>query len=72
MAREVRQIVPERLFSFTWHPYGVDPNVDYPKETPTLVESGFDQVPGHRRAEAWRMNDGGRTQQVATIARHVG
>src|ERR1700685_1668470 len=26
------------LFSFNWHPYAVDPNVDYSKETPTVVE----------------------------------
>jgi hypothetical protein len=29
---------PKRLFSFTWHPYGVDSKIDYSKETPTLVE----------------------------------
>src|ERR1700722_1766493 len=34
----VQKMEPERLFSFTWHPYGVDPNVDYSRETPTLVE----------------------------------
>ncbi len=27
-----------QLFSFTWHPYAVDPNVDYSKEEPTVVE----------------------------------
>src|SRR3954447_11435369 len=26
------------LFSFTWHPYAVDPAVDYSQEKPTLVE----------------------------------
>lgn len=31
----------ERLFSFTWHPYAVDPKVDYSHETPTLVEFGL-------------------------------
>src|ERR1700730_11313693 len=25
----VQKIEPERLFSFTWHPYGIDPQVDY-------------------------------------------
>ena len=66
---------PERLFSFTWHPYAVDPEVDYSEETPTLVEftleptaqgtllrvveSGFDKIPAHRRDEAFRMNEGG-------------
>jgi uncharacterized protein YndB with AHSA1/START domain len=34
----VQKIEPERLFSYTWHPYAKDPKVDYSKETPTLVE----------------------------------
>jgi len=76
-----------RLFSFTWHPYAVDPDVDYSKEKPTLVEfhlrpegagthlsvieSGFDAIPAHRRAEAFRMNDGGWAEQVRNIKAHV-
>ena len=76
-----------RLFSFTWHPYGIDPKVDYSVETPTLVEfqleptptgtrlvvteSGFDAIPAHRRDEAMRMNDGGWAQQVLNIKAHV-
>lgn len=83
----VQKMEPERLFSFTWHPYAVDPKADYSKETPTLVEftlektatgtllqvteSGFDKVPSHRRAEAFRMNDGGWTQQVKNIETYV-
>ena len=34
----VQKMEPERLFSFTWHPYAIDPNEDYSKEPPTLVE----------------------------------
>lgn len=34
----VQKMEPERLFSFTWHPYAIDPKTDYSKETPTLVE----------------------------------
>ncbi len=34
----VQKMEPERLFSFTWHPYAIDPAVDYSGETPTLVE----------------------------------
>lgn len=76
-----------RLFSFTWHPYAIDPNVDYSNEKPTLVEfhlrptatgthltvieSGFDAVPAHRRAEALRMNDGGWATQMKNIKAHV-
>jgi uncharacterized protein YndB with AHSA1/START domain len=83
----VKELQPERLFSFTWHPYAVDPNVDYSKETPTLVEfrlekiptgtllvvteSGFDKIPAHRREEAFRMDDGGWTSQLRNIERYV-
>jgi uncharacterized protein YndB with AHSA1/START domain len=83
----IEKIEPERLFSFTWHPYAIDPKVDYSQETPTLVEfclektatgtllrvteSGFDKIPAHRRAEAFRMNDGGWAQQIKNIETHV-
>ena len=83
----VQRMEPERLFSFTWHPYAVEEGVDYSKEPPTLVEfrleeiptgtllllteSGFDKIPAHRRAEAFRMNDGGWGQQMKNIERHV-
>jgi uncharacterized protein YndB with AHSA1/START domain len=83
----VQKMEPERLFSFTWHPYAVDPKVDYSKEPPTLVEfrleaakggtlltvteSGFDKVPVSRRLEALRMNDRGWTEQLKSIESHV-
>ena len=28
----VQKIEPERLFSYTWHPYAIDPKVDYSTE----------------------------------------
>jgi uncharacterized protein YndB with AHSA1/START domain len=83
----VQKIEPEKLFSYTWHPYAVDPNTDYSEETPTLVEfrleeiatgtllivteSGFENIPAHRRDEAFRMNDGGWAQQLKNIENHV-
>jgi uncharacterized protein YndB with AHSA1/START domain len=83
----VQQMEREQLFSFTWHPYAVDPNTDYSAEPPTLVEfrlaptetgtllivteSGFENIPAHRRLEAFRMNDGGWTQQIRNIESHV-
>jgi uncharacterized protein YndB with AHSA1/START domain len=83
----VQKMEPERLFSFTWHPYSVDANTDYSKETPTLVEfrlektaggtllllteSGFDKIPSERRLEAFRRNDGGWTEQMKNIENHV-
>ncbi len=83
----VKKIEPEHLFSFTWHPYAVDPGVDYSTEEPTLVEfrlesvadgtrltvveSGFDKVPEHRRFDAFRMNEGGWEDQLGSIERYV-
>jgi uncharacterized protein YndB with AHSA1/START domain len=83
----VQKMVPERLFSFTWHPYAVDPAIDYSNEPVTLVEfrlesknggtllilteSGFDAIPKDRQFEAFRMNDSGWTIQMTNIERHV-
>jgi uncharacterized protein YndB with AHSA1/START domain len=83
----VQKVEPERLFSFTWHPYAVDPAVDYSKEESTLVEfrlektadgtllllteSGFDKIPAARRAEAFRRNEGGWTEQMKNIEAYV-
>ncbi len=36
-----------------------------------LTESGFDQLPDDRRAEAFRRNDGGWTEQMKNIEKHV-
>jgi uncharacterized protein YndB with AHSA1/START domain len=83
----IQKIEPEHLFSFTWHPYAIDPAIDYSGETPTLVEfrlqptatgtlltvteSGFDRIPAHRRADAFRMNDNGWAQQMKNIEAYV-
>jgi uncharacterized protein YndB with AHSA1/START domain len=84
---EVVRMERPNLFAFTWHPYAVDPDTDYSEEPPTLVEfrlepagtgtrltvteSGFDALPAHRRDEAFRMNEGGWSEQVKNIAAHV-
>jgi uncharacterized protein YndB with AHSA1/START domain len=83
----VQKIESERLFSFIWHPYAVDPDEDYSAEAPTLVEftleksargtllrvveSGFDKLPSKRRLEAFRMNEGGWDEQLGSISRHL-
>jgi len=83
----VERIDPERYFAYRWHPYAIDPAVDYSAEPMTLVEftleetaggtnltiveSGFDRIPAARRAEAFRMNDNGWTGQIKNIERHV-
>ena len=87
MTMVVQKIEPERYFSYTWHPYAIDPKVDYSQETPTLVEfrleksakgtllkvteSGFDKIPSARRHEAFRMNEGGWSKQMDNIAGHL-
>ena len=38
----------------------------------TVTETGFDKIPAARRAEAFRMNDGGWAQQVKNIQAYVG
>jgi uncharacterized protein YndB with AHSA1/START domain len=83
----VVKMEPEKYFSYTWHPYAIDPKVDYSKETPTLVEfrlektangtmlrvteSGFENIPDERREEAIRKNDGGWAQQMKNIETYV-
>lgn len=84
---EVKEMQPERYFAYAWHPYAVDPKVDYSTEPRTLVEfrleptetgtllkiteSGFDKIPAHRRAEAFKMDDSGWTGQIKNIANYV-
>jgi len=83
----VQKMEPEKLFSLTWHPYAVDPQTDYSTEAPTLVEfklektatgtlltvteSGFDKIPANRRAEAFRMNEGGWATQLENIKKYL-
>jgi uncharacterized protein YndB with AHSA1/START domain len=83
----VERIQPERYFSYRWHPYAIDPAVDYSAEPTTLVEvtledtdggtavtiveSGFDRIPLSRRAEAFRMNERGWDGQIKNLTRYV-
>ena len=83
----VERIDAERYFSYRWHPYAMDPAVDYSTEPTTLVEftldetdggtavtvveSGFDRIPLGRRAEAFRMNDKGWDGQIKNLTQYV-
>jgi uncharacterized protein YndB with AHSA1/START domain len=87
MEVQVEAMRGEEYFSFRWHPYAIDPSVDYSQEPTTLVEfrlesvgsgtrltvteSGFDRLPAGRRDEAFRMNDGGWGTQMENVHRHV-
>jgi uncharacterized protein YndB with AHSA1/START domain len=83
----VDRIEPQNLFSFRWHPYAIEPGVDYSKEPTTLVvftldekpdgvlltvtESGFDKIPLDRRAQAFAANEGGWAMQMTLIEKHL-
>ncbi|MHB8614049.1 MAG: SRPBCC family protein [Candidatus Dormibacteraceae bacterium] len=83
----IEQMEPESRMSYRWHPYAMEPGVDYSREPTTLVafqleevaggtqltvvESGFDRIPAARRAEAFRMNDAGWAEQLENISRYV-
>jgi uncharacterized protein YndB with AHSA1/START domain len=79
----VERLEPERLFSFRWHPYALEPGMDYASEPTTRVtfelhdaaegvlltitESGYDSIPLERRAKAFASNDEGWTLQLRLI-----
>lgn len=87
LTMQIERIEPECLFAYRWHPGAVDPAVDYSKEPTTLVEfrledaadgtkltiveSGFERLPADRRQTAFRMNEGGWSEQIKRIERHV-
>jgi uncharacterized protein YndB with AHSA1/START domain len=84
----IDRVEPMRLFSFKWHPFAVDPGVDYSHEPTTLVvflleevaggtkltitESGFDGLPLERRAKAFGANEGGWAAQAKLVEKYVG
>jgi uncharacterized protein YndB with AHSA1/START domain len=83
----VERMEPERLFSFRWHPFAIEPGVDYSSEPMTLIafrledaangilltvtESGFDRIPLERRAAAFTANEGGWTMVMKLIEKHL-
>ena len=83
----VDRIEPERLFSFRWHPYAIEPGVDYSNEPTTLIEftleevrngvmltvteSGFDQIPLARRTKAFTANEQGWGMVLKLIEKHL-
>ena len=83
----VDRIEPMRIFSFRWHPFAIDPALDYSKEPSTLVtfelleqsggtllaisESGFDKIPLERREQAFTANEGGWSHQCRLIEKYL-
>lgn len=83
----VERMEPMRAFAFRWHPYAIDAGADYTKEPTTLVtfelaeadggtsltitESGFDEIPLERRAEAFTANEHGWAAQIKLIQKYL-
>jgi len=83
----IETIEPPKFFSFRWHPYAIEPGVDYSSEPTTLVsftleeagagthltiiESGFDAIPESRRAKAFSMNSNGWSGQAENIRKYL-
>lgn len=83
----IDRIEPEKVLAFRWHPFAVEPGVDYSKEPTTLIEfrlddvpngvrltvteSGFDRIPLERRAKAFAANEGGWTMMMTLIEKHL-
>lgn len=83
----VENVEPMKRLSFRWHPFAVEPGRDYSNEPMTLVqfdleessggtlltitESGFDQIPEARRAEAYAANQGGWSKQAELIQKYL-
>jgi uncharacterized protein YndB with AHSA1/START domain len=81
------RVEPMRLFSFRWHPFAIDPDIDYSKEPMTIVaceleevpdgtmltitESGFDCIPLARRAQAFAANEQGWLAQTQLIEKYL-
>ena len=83
----IETMEPDRYFSFRWHPYAIEPGVDYSAEPKTLVsftladagagtqltivESGFDAIPESRRAKAFSSNSSGWNGQAENIRKFL-
>jgi uncharacterized protein YndB with AHSA1/START domain len=78
---------PAGVFTFRWHPFAIEPNVDYSAEPLTTVaftltettagshlqitEAGFDALPAERRAKAFASNTEGWSIQSKHITEYL-
>lgn len=84
---QIGRITPESYFSYRWHPFAMDPAIDYSQEPTTLiefrleeieggtllkvVESGFDALPFERRELAFSKNNAGWVSQLKKLDGYV-
>lgn len=83
----VETIASKTRFAFRWHPFAIDKTKDYSQEPTTLVtfalsdaeggvlltitETGFENIPAERRAQAFAANDGGWAHQAKLVAKYL-
>jgi uncharacterized protein YndB with AHSA1/START domain len=84
---QIVAVEPQRRFAYRWHPFAVDPDVDYDQEPTTLVEfalsetpdgvlltiteSGFDAIPAARRSASFEANSEGWAIQADIVRRYA-
>ena len=84
---QIVAIEPKRRFAYRWHPFAIDPDIDYESEPTTLVEftlteapdgvlltiveSGFDSIPTSRRSASFEANSEGWAIQTDMVRRYL-
>jgi uncharacterized protein YndB with AHSA1/START domain len=84
---QIVAIEPRRRFAYRWHPFAIDPDVNYDSEPTTLVEftlsetddgvlltiteSGFDAIPPARRSASFEANSEGWAIQTDLVRRYI-
>jgi uncharacterized protein YndB with AHSA1/START domain len=84
---QIVAVEPQRRLAFRWHPYAVEPAIDYSQEPTTLVEftltettegvllriveSGFDAIPAERRVSALEHNSEGWAKQTELVRKYL-
>jgi uncharacterized protein YndB with AHSA1/START domain len=84
---QIVAVEPPRRFAYRWHPFAVDPDIDYDQEPTTLVEftlaqrpdgvlltiteSGFEAIPPARRGPSFEANGEGWAIQTTLVRRYV-
>jgi uncharacterized protein YndB with AHSA1/START domain len=83
----VERIEPMRRIAFRWHPFALDPGIDFSQEPTTLIvfelepidggivltisETGFERIPPERRAKAFTANDQGWEAQTQLLQKYL-
>ncbi|UMB68086.1 SRPBCC family protein [Mycobacterium paraterrae] len=84
---QIVAVEPPQRFAYRWHPFAVEPGVDYDSEPTTLVEfmlsdtpdgvqlriveSGFDAIAETRRRDAFEANGRGWAKQTELVRKYL-